>query len=102
MLVSRAGMPAAGGGAGQHTAEELRLQVHVIEGVNRLIVVGLDEACGACWLASRRYSRSARSGVEQGGQGLAGAGADEGSGSGALWRRNPLVGLAGQPRLKAI
>ena len=84
MLVSRAGMPPAGGGAGQHTAEELRLQAHVIEGVDGLIVVGLDEPCGTCWLASRTHSRSARSDIRQGGRGLAGAGSDEGSGRGAL------------------
>lgn len=85
MLMSGAGIPPAGGGAGQHTAEELRLQVHVIEGVNRLIVVGLDEACGGRWLASRRYFKSARSDVGRGGRGLAGAGADEGSGRVAIW-----------------
>ena len=32
--------------AGQHTTEELGLEAHVIEGVNGLIVVGLDSACG--------------------------------------------------------
>lgn len=30
------------------TSEELRLEVHVIEGVDGLIVVGLDLSCKAC------------------------------------------------------
>ena len=33
---------------GVDTTEELSLQVHVIEGVGGLIVVGLDLACGKC------------------------------------------------------
>jgi hypothetical protein len=33
------------------TSEELRLEVHVIEGVDGLVVVGLDLSCKACMVS---------------------------------------------------